>query len=126
MPAYEVNACETPVAEVCAADIYTPEMHARPFTSKWSRSCSDAKIAAEVASLIHPNGETSIQHRRDTYINHSGNPKRVPAETFEELLSSCLFRTPTNRRVRALPTCNTAVKCAHVSAAFANSEINTA
>ena len=42
------------MAEVYAANIYTAEMHARPSNQEWSRSCSDAEIAAEVASLIQP------------------------------------------------------------------------
>ena len=42
------------MAEVYAADIYTAEMHARPSNQQWSRSCSEAEIAAEVASLIQP------------------------------------------------------------------------
>ena len=42
------------MAEVYAADIYTAEMHAHPSNQQWSRSCSGAEIAAEVASLIQP------------------------------------------------------------------------
>ena len=44
------------MAEVYAADIYTAEMHARPSNQEWPRSCSDAEIAAEIASLIQPGG----------------------------------------------------------------------
>ena len=40
------------MAEVYAADIYTAEMHARPSNQEGPRSCSDAEIAAEVASLL--------------------------------------------------------------------------